>query len=141
MQQSSCMPADLAFAAARHGDNVIGWKLDCDQRERLLAQFPPRYAKVVADHVTLRGEVAADSALPERVEAQIVGRVDDGRGVEAMVVAISGTTRRPDGGVYHITWSLAPGRHARESNDVLGAHGWTALPDAIPITLAPQLFP
>ncbi len=40
-------------------------------------------------------------------------------GVEAMVVAIDGTTDRPDGSTYHITWSLGDGRRARESNDVL----------------------
>jgi hypothetical protein len=135
------MTPDAAFAAARPGDSVIGWKLDCDGRERLLVQFPPRYASVVADHVTLRAEVAADSVLPEPAEAQIVGHADDGQGVEAMVVAISGSARRPDGGIYHVTWSLAPDRRAKESNDVIGMHGWAELPDAITIKLIPQLFP
>ena len=33
-------------------------------------------------------------------------------------------TDRPDGSTYHITWSLGPGRKARESNDVLRDQGW-----------------
>lgn len=59
--------------------------------------------------------------------ARIVGRADDGRGVEAMVVELDGSTTRPDGGIWHVTWSLADGREARESNDVIAIHGWAAL--------------
>jgi hypothetical protein len=43
-----------------------------------------------------------------------VGEADDGAGVQALVVRIGGTTERPDGAIYHITWSLAEGREARE---------------------------
>lgn len=119
--------------------SVIGWLLaECD-RERLLKQFPPRFEKTVAHHVTLKSEAEQDP-LPPDVEAQIVGRTDDGSGVEAMVVAIDGTTDRPDGSTYHITWSLGEGRRARESNDVLREKGWQKLDEPIPIGLAPGRF-
>ena len=39
--------------AEKTGDTVIGWKLDRDQRQELLQQFPPRFERPVADHVTL----------------------------------------------------------------------------------------
>ena len=119
---------------------IIGWKLDRDQRRELLQQFPPAYANVDADHVTLR-RAHPDEALPEEVEAEIVGRADDGAGVEAMVVRLDGSTDRPDGSTYHITWSLGPGRAARESNDVIAAHGWTPLELPMPILLAPARWP
>ena len=32
---------------------VTGWKLHRGERAQLLERFPPRYAEVVADHVTL----------------------------------------------------------------------------------------
>jgi hypothetical protein len=118
---------------------VIGWLLAQDDRERLLAQFKPTYEKVVAHHVTLRTEAAGDP-LPHEVRAQIVGRTDDEAGVEAMVVAIDGTTDRPDGSTYHITWSLGDGRRARESNDVLKERGWEELDHPIPIKLEPARF-
>lgn len=54
----------------------------------------------------------------------MVGRADDGIGVEALVVEIDGTIVRPDGGAYHITWSLGDGRATKESNDVIADHGW-----------------
>jgi hypothetical protein len=69
-----------------------------------------------------------------------VGRADDGDGVEAMVVALDGSTDRPDGSTFHITWSLAPGRRARESNDVLKERGWDALDQPVPVTVEPARF-
>ncbi|MDB5699107.1 MAG: hypothetical protein JWN69_1911 [Alphaproteobacteria bacterium] len=76
---------------------VIGWKLDRAQRSELLERFPPRFPQTVADHVTLRPRVARDSELPRETEGEIVGRIDDDAGVEAMVVRIDGTTGLPDG--------------------------------------------
>ena len=118
---------------------VIGWKLDRAQRSELLERFPPTYEQAVADHVTLKTNAERDP-LPQDVRAQIVGQADDGNGVQAMVVTIDGTTDRPDGSTYHITWSLGPGRRARESNDVLKECGWDELDHPIPVTLTPARF-
>lgn len=118
---------------------VIGWLLAEDDRERLLEQFEPKYENTVAHHVTLRTDAASDP-LPHEVRAQIVGSTDDEQGVQAMVVAIDGTTDRPDGSTYHITWSLGEGRRARESNDVLKERGWEELDHPIPIKLEPGRF-
>ena len=118
---------------------MIGWKLDREQRKELLQQFRPRFRNVVADHVTLvRG--SRHGPLPDETQGEIVGRADDGSGVEALVVAIGGTTDRPDGGTYHITWSLGPGRHARESNDVLRAGPWERFDLPMPVRLLPARF-
>lgn len=113
---------------------TVGWKLDRSQRDALLAALPPHYARAVADHVTLS---VSGTDLPDPVStAAIIGHVDDGLGVEAYVVALDGDTLRPDGGTWHITWSLAEGRAARESNDVIAAAGWTSV-RAIPVDLTP----
>ena len=133
--------AQEASANAGEGDSVIGWKLDREQRKELLQQFPPRYGNPDADHVTLRTEAADDSELPDETLGEIVGRADDGQGVEAMAVAIGGTTDRPGGGTYHITWSLGPGRKAQESNHVLAAGGWTAFDLPMPVKLIPSCWP
>lgn len=126
-----------AQAQAGHGDAVIGWRLDQEQRRELLLQFPPLYRNPVADHVTLRSGAAPDALLPQETEGEIVGRADDGAGVEAMVVTIAGTSDRPGGGTYHITWSLAEGRQAKESNDVIAARGWVPFDLPMPVRLAP----
>jgi hypothetical protein len=133
---SACEAHRLAGA----GGHVLGWKLDAGERDVLLRRFKPSYPRTVADHVTLKPFVAPDAALPGETGGRIVGRSDDGRGVEALVVEIDGSARRPDGGTYHITWSLAKGRRARESNDVIAARGWEPLAAAMPVRLAPAVF-
>ena len=57
------------------------------------------------------------------------------------MVRLNGTTDRPDGSTWHITWSLAEGRRAQESNDVIAARGWTAFDLPMPIILAPARWP
>lgn len=120
---------------------VTGWKLDREQRRELLQQFPPRYGNVVADHVTLQTDTSDDAPLPDETIGEIVGCADDGAGVEAMVVRIAGTTDRPDGSTYHITWSLAEDREAKESNEVIADRGWRELDLAMPVKLIPAHFP
>jgi len=115
---------------------IIGWLVDEAQRLELLQQFPPRYENVVAHHVTLKS--ATGDPLPEPAIGDIIGVADDEQGVQALVVSIAGTSDRPGGGTYHITWSLAPGRTARESNDVIAARGWTPVDLPVPVTLRPS---
>lgn len=120
---------------------VTGWKLPRHrQRQRLLERFPPKYDRTVADHVTLQNGASKSTPLPGQVEARIVGHADDGDGLECLVVAIDGTTDRPDGSTYHITWSLGPGRKAGESNDLLREQRWAILDRPITISLDPARF-
>ena len=133
--------AQEAHDRSGSGSIATGWKLDREQRKELLQQFPPKYRNVDADHVTLTTKSSEDAPLPEETHGEIVGRVDDGRGVEAMVVSIVGTTDRPDGSTYHITWSLEPGREAQESNDVLRTEPWVMFDLPMPVKLAPSRWP
>jgi hypothetical protein len=119
---------------------VIGWKVPQAEREMLLQHFPPRYERLDADHVTLRPGATPETPLPREVEARVVGRADDGESLECLVVELDGTTDRPDGSTYHITWSLGPGRRAVQSNDVLRDLGWKHIPEPIPIEITPARF-
>ncbi len=109
-----------------------GWVLPDAERGRLLGRFPPRYALVIAHHVTFAPK---DAVMPDAADAEIIGRADDGRGVEALVVRIGGTSNRPDGSAYHVTWSLEPGRRPVESNDVIRERGWTTFDVPTPLRL------
>jgi hypothetical protein len=115
---------------------TIGWLVDEEQRVELLQQFPPHYPLIVAHHVTLASKTL--DPLPEPAIGEIVGVADDSEGVQALVVSIGGTTDRPGGGTYHITWSLAEGRAAKESNDVIAARGWQEVDLPVPVTLHPS---
>ena len=121
--------------------SVTGWKLPREERETLLGRFPPKYENVIADHVTLRVGAGPDTPLPRKPDAsRIVGRADDGRSRECLVVEMDGTTDRSDGSTYHITWSLGAGRKARESNDVLRDQGWEHVDAAVDVELEPARF-
>ena len=111
-----------------------GWRLPDAERGRLLALLPPRYPLVIAHHVTFAPKGAA---MPDAADAEIVGRSDDGEGVEALVVRIGGATDRPDGSTYHVTWSLEPGRRPVESNEVIRERGWTTFDEPERVRLTP----
>lgn len=118
---------------------IAGWRIDREEREALLRRFPPRYTHAVADHVTYGRVPLAE--LPAHDRAELIGRADDGAGVEAMVVEVGGIHQRPTGGTYHVTWSLAPGREAVESNDVIASHGWQPLAEPVSVALQPASWP
>jgi hypothetical protein len=121
---------------------ATGWKLEETDRAALLARFAPEWPDVIADHITLDGDAADDDPLPCATRAEIVGGINDGEGLQALVVAIDGTTDRPDGSTWHITWSLdrARGREPVESNTVIAERGWRPLDDPVPIRIVPARF-
>lgn len=119
---------------------ILGWKLDPGDRSALLSRFPPRYERTVADHVT-HGRKAEAPPLPHIGEAAVIGRADDGEGVEALVVALDGTSDRWDGSTYHITWSLAASREAKESNEAIAGRGWEPVVARPRVRLEPAEWP
>jgi len=121
-------------------EHVAGWLLHPADRDRLMADFPPAYGEVVAYHVPRGPRVPPNFPLPSETEGFVVGVADDGAGVQALVVEIGGTTARPDGSTFHITWSLADGREAVESNDVIRVHGWPPTPWRHRVPLEPKVF-
>ena len=133
------MSDPTAANGARRRTN--GWLLHPLERLELLKIYPPRYADVIAHHVTLSSGDPA-SGLPKQTRGTIIGRADDGRGVEALVVAIGDTTHRPSGGTYHITWSLdrAANREPRESNDVIANFGWEPIQPRRSLELMPACW-
>ena len=119
---------------------ILGWSIDRADRAALLERIPPRYAETVADHVT-HGRVDEAPPMPRVERAAVIGRADDGAGVEALVVELAGGSDRWDGSTYHVTWSLAPGREAKESNDVIAAHGWEPVEDRPELRLTAATWP
>lgn len=119
--------------------HITGWMLDLEDQQRLLDRFAPRFPDVIANHVTLDAGASASTPLPTETTGEVVGEIDDGAGVQALVVRIGGTTDRPDGSTYHSTWSIdrARNRHAIESNDVIARLGWRPLDEPIAIRLVP----
>ncbi|WP_260482216.1 hypothetical protein [Sphingomicrobium flavum] len=117
-----------------------GWILDEADRQRLLGRFPPRHADIIAHHVTLWSRHDKPDAPPAPAHLAVVGHADDGRGIEALVVAVNGSTDRPDGSTFHITWSIDPasGCVAKLSNNLIAEAGWTSIEPPIPFAATPD---
>lgn len=96
--------------------------IDDKSRRELKKKFPPKYPDFIGHHVTLRFGVSKDTPKPKApATVEVVGYKDDGKGAEALVVAINGNTERLDGSTYHITWSIdrSAGRKPVDSNSIL----------------------
>lgn len=88
----------------------------------LLTRCPPLHPEVVAHHVTY---VFPDQAPPPPAQVvKVIGRASNHK-VECVVVEVSGTYERPNGGIFHITLSLdrAQGAKPVHSNQLLKT-GW-----------------
>ena len=115
--------------------------LDKKSRRELAQRFPPKYPDFIGHHVTLKFGVPKDTPKPSQPKkTEVVGYVDDGKGVEALVVAVNGKTERPDGSTYHITWSIdrSAGRKPVDSNKVIKG-GFDKI-DPIPIKITPDVL-
>lgn len=104
--------------------------------------FPPLFPEVVAHHITERFPAPRIVSLPDAQTAEVVGYSTDGISVECLIVAINGSTERPDGKTYHITWSLDRTKGGRpfKSNLVIQNLGVTGLTPPVRIKIVPQLF-
>lgn len=97
------------------------WILSEEDRDRLLEIIPPNYPDVIAHHITDQFGVPADTIPPSQIVAKFLSVVDDGNGVQAIVVSVNGEVKRSDGNIFHITWSIdrSLGRKPVHSNDVI----------------------
>lgn len=114
------------------------YNLTDEAKTALLQRFPPRYERVACHHVTVAPNVEQDHELPAPAALRVVGYVDDGAGIEAVVVTVDGNLTRADGGTFHITHSLSEGRSKVESNHVIEKLGWNPVAEPFDIDGVPQ---
>jgi len=112
-----------------------------DSRDALLGKYPPKYSKVIGHHVTVDFGVPAGTTAPENADVVVHGIKDSGDGLEALVVSVNGSRERPNGGFYHITWSLEPDKYSPKDSNALMSNGkryTIALP--IPLETVPEVL-
>ena len=116
--------------------------LDGRSRRFLRKTFPPKYPDFIGHHITMKFGVPKDTPKPSQPKTvEVVGhKYDDERGVEALVVAVNGKTKRPDGSTYHVTWSIDKSKGAKpvHSNNML--KGGFDKVDPIAIKISPELL-
>ena len=119
--------------------------LDNKSKNMLKSIFPPKYPDFIGHHITVAFGV--DESYIENInqsnEVSVVGYADDGESLEALVVEVDGTHMRPDGKIYHITWSLdrSKGRKPVHSNDVIKDHKFNEVDNPISINTMTKFTP
>lgn len=103
------------------------YTLNESSRKVLETHFPPKYSEFVGHHITYKFGVDENAKVPKKAKIKVVGHIDDGEGLEALVVSIDGTKERPDGNLYHITWSLDEGKKPVDSNKLLKKKMYTLI--------------
>lgn len=76
----------------------------------------PAFDRLILEHVT--HTFPDKTTAPPAQSVRIVG-VAEGDGVQALLVEVDGSTARPDGGLFHVTFSLAEGVKPFASNALL----------------------
>lgn len=121
-------------------ENYTAYVLDQSSRDVLSKKFPPKYSDFIGHHVTVAFGVPSDSQPPPAAMLKVVGYIDSGDGLEALVVSVDGKVERDDGKIYHVTWSLDRSKYKPvDSNAVLGQKKFTII-RAIPINGIPELL-
>lgn len=100
-----------------------GYELSSSSRKKLRTLFPPIYPNFLGHHITEKfGETNPDNIPETPTDVKVVGYVNDNKGIEGLLVSIDGSTKRPDGSMYHITWSLdsSKGYKPAHTNKIIG---------------------
>lgn len=105
-----------------------------DLKQRLFASYPPAHDKHFGDHVTLVFGISDHDVADDEPDADVVvvdRFVSDV--ADVFTVTVNGSSTRPDGKPYHLTWSMASasGKGPRHSVDAIvqtnhnTSVGWT----------------
>ena len=120
----------------------LAFEVDKKSRKDLKKIFEPQFKEFIGHHVTYKFGVKSNEKLPNKPKiAKVVGYVKNDKGLEALVVEINGSTKRPDGKTFHITWSLdrSAGFKPVHSNNLLTSGKWENV-NPIEIKLNPKFF-
>lgn len=124
--------SNLTTATKRKGlHGYSAFVLTESSRQKLAVVFPPKYPEWIGHHITKQYGVAKDpnQEYGGFKHVTVVGYADAGDGIEAFVVNVDGTIKRPDSLTYHITWSLdrSQGKKPVDSNKLINEHGFVAI--------------
>lgn len=116
-----------------------GYSLNDVSRSMLKVLFPPSHDRFIGEHITEVFGVGDNAKLPKPPnDVKVIGYYRNNL-VEFFTVSIDGKTDRPNGGKYHITWSINESKGAKpvDSNKYIEL---AEKIDPIPIEATPKLF-
>lgn len=117
-----------------------GYEISDTSRKRLLDRFGTSFPDFIGHHVTYKfGKGAED--VPPTADVYILGKCV-GDNIECFIVEVNGSIVRPDGKIYHLTWSLDKSKGAKpvHSNDAIEKYGFEHFDGPIKIEATPKTF-
>ena len=101
--------------------------------------YPPKHPDFLGHHITFM--FGKGATTPPQAKINLIGYCLTDK-VECFVAEVNGSMVRPDGGVYHLTWSIDKSKGAKpvHSNAAIENNGFQHLDDPIEITTTPRIF-
>lgn len=116
-----------------------GWEISERSKVKLANLFVQIHPDLIGHHVTYM--FGNDAALPNDAKIKVVGQCITDR-IQCFVVDVDGTIVRPDGNVYHLTWSIDRSKGAKpvHSNQAIMERGFEHIMAPIELITTPKLF-
>lgn len=138
-QATQAVQSDLFAEPAKPATNpkniYRAYPLTPEDRAALLKRFPPRFERVIADHISAEGLRSMDKVLEGGADGKVVG-VANGEGYQALVVSVNGREKTSEGTYFHISWSVAPGVKTGTIGPSISRDGFERLGKPINIDLS-----
>jgi N12 class adenine-specific DNA methylase len=104
-------------------------------REKLMALFPPTHERVIADHLSAQALDAMHLVKEGPAKGEVVG-VFDHHGMQALVVKLNGREKTASGSYFHLSWSTDAGVRTRNIGPAITEYGFDRLEKPIPLDLS-----
>jgi len=111
------------------------YPLTAADRAILLKQFPPRFSRVIGDHVSAEGLRSMDKVREGPAAGQVVG-VANGDKYQALVVTVNGREITSDGTPFHVSWSVDAGFPSGDIGPAIARDGFDRLAEPIDLDLS-----
>ena len=116
-----------------------GWRLDQSSIEKLKNLYAPVHPDFIGHHITYM--FGDDSVKPEAADIKVIGHCVTDK-VQCFVVEVNGVVARPDGEIYHLTWSIDRSKGAKpvDSNAAIKENGFDHINVGIALKTTPDTF-
>jgi hypothetical protein len=104
-------------------------------RASLLKQFPPRFSRVIANHISAEALRSMDKVREGAAVGKVIGLANGDR-YQALVVAIHGNEATSDGTPFHLSWSVDTGFSSGNVGPAIMSDGFQRLAEPIDIDLS-----
>ncbi|MEI7465069.1 MAG: hypothetical protein WCJ87_06970 [Burkholderiales bacterium] len=116
-------------------DMYRAYPLTAADRASLLKQFPPRFSRVIADHISAEGLRSMDKVREGAATGRVIG-VANGDKYQALVVTINGRELTSDGTPFHVSWSVDASFSSGAIGSAIARDGFKRLAEPIVIDLS-----